>query len=135
MAARPHGSNATSREWPVGPNEPYWQTNACFSPTPSRWDIQFQPEGPSFGSHDGNPLYSSSISSNSRGSRSWVRGNYLSNHPYSISMVLGHTSVVHLRSLQPSSGLLQQFKKSEWKSMKIHQGEVIQMTILLFCRL
>ncbi|PSS13516.1 Histone-lysine N-methyltransferase [Actinidia chinensis var. chinensis] len=85
VAARPHGSNATSREWPVGPNEPYWQTNTSFSPPPSRWDVQFQPEGPSFGSHDGISLYGSSISSNSRGSRSWVRGNHLSNHQYSIS--------------------------------------------------
>ncbi|XP_057485818.1 uncharacterized protein LOC130772087 isoform X3 [Actinidia eriantha] len=42
-------------------------------------------------------------------------------------MVLGHTSVVHLRSLQPGSGLLQQFKKSEWMSMKIHQGEDLQV--------
>lgn len=89
MAARPHGSNATSREWSVGPNEPYWRTNTSFSPPPSRWDFRFQPEGVSFGSHDGIQFYGSSASSTSRGSRSWVRGNHLSNHQYSTSDGVG----------------------------------------------
>lgn len=88
MAARPHGSNAASREWSLGPNEPYWRTNTSFSPPPSRWDFQFQPEGLSFGSHDGNQLYNSSTSSNSRESRSWMRGNHISNQ-YSISDTVG----------------------------------------------
>ncbi|CAL5338486.1 unnamed protein product [Camellia sinensis] len=89
VAARPHGSNAASREWSMGPNEPYWRTNTSFSPPPSRWDFRVQPEGLSFGSHDGIQLYGSSTSSNSRGSRSWVRGNHVSNHQYSTSDGVG----------------------------------------------
>lgn len=89
VAARPHGSNAASRDWSVGPHEPYWRTNTSFSPPPSRWDLQFQPEGVSFGSHDGIQLYGSSASSNSRGSRSWVRGNNLMNHQFLVSDGIG----------------------------------------------
>ncbi|XP_059650362.1 uncharacterized protein LOC132296150, partial [Cornus florida] len=83
VAARPHGSNAASREWSMGPPEPYWRTNTSFSPPPSRWDFRFQSEGLSFGSHDGVQLYGSSTSSNSRESRSWARGTHLPNHQYS----------------------------------------------------
>ncbi|PSS28750.1 RING finger protein [Actinidia chinensis var. chinensis] len=89
VAARPHGSSAPSGEWSIGPNDPYWRNNTSFSPPPSRWDFRFQPEGLSFGSHDGIQLYGSSASSNSRGSRSWVRGNRLSNHQHSISDGVG----------------------------------------------
>lgn len=89
MAARPHGSNAASRDWSVGPHEPYWRTNTSFSPPPSRWDLQFQPEAVSFGSHDGIQLYGSSASSNSRESRSWVRGNNLTNHQFLVSDGIG----------------------------------------------
>lgn len=81
MAARPHGSNATSREWSVGPHEPYWRTNSSYSPPPSRWDFRFQSEALSFGSHDGVQLFGSSASSNSRESRSWLRAN----HQYMVS--------------------------------------------------
>lgn len=73
----------------MGPNEPYWRTNTSFSPPPSRWDFRVQPEGLSFGSHDGIQLYGSSTSSNSRGSRSWVRGNHVSNNQYSTSDGVG----------------------------------------------
>ncbi|KAA8532965.1 hypothetical protein F0562_032918 [Nyssa sinensis] len=73
----------------MGPHEPYWQTNTSFSPPPSRWDFRFQSEGLSFGSHDGIQLYGSSTSSNSRESRSWVRGNHLPNHQYSTSDGVG----------------------------------------------
>ncbi|XAR65208.1 hypothetical protein NMG60_11009234 [Bertholletia excelsa] len=73
----------------MGPNEPYWRTNTSFSPPPSRWDFRFQPEGLSFGSHDGIQLYGSSTSSNSRGSRSWLRGSHLSNHQNSTSDGVG----------------------------------------------
>ncbi|EPS70301.1 hypothetical protein M569_04462, partial [Genlisea aurea] len=80
VASRPHGSNATSRDWSVGPHEPYWRSNTSFSPPPSRWDFQFHPDALSLGSHDGNQVYRSSLSSNSRGSRSWLRGNHLNNN-------------------------------------------------------
>ena len=84
VAARPHGSNAASRDWSLGPHEPFWHTNTSFSPPPSRWDIQFQSDGLPHGWHDGVQLYGSSTSSNSKESRSWIRGN---NHLYA------HTSV------------------------------------------
>ncbi|KAH6798084.1 hypothetical protein C2S52_022638 [Perilla frutescens var. hirtella] len=89
VAARPHGSNTTSRDWSVGPHEPYWRTNTSFSPPPSRWDFPFQPEALSFGSHDGIQLYGSSASSNSRESRSWARGNNLTNHQFLVSDGVG----------------------------------------------
>ncbi|KAL2542953.1 RING/U-box superfamily protein [Abeliophyllum distichum] len=85
----PHGSNATSREWSVGPHEPYWRTNTSFSPPPPRWDFRFQSEALSFGSHDGIQLYGSSASSNSRESGNWVRGNHLANHQYLASDGIG----------------------------------------------
>ena len=66
----------------MGPHEPYWRTNTSFSPPPSRWDFQFQSEGQQYGSHDGNQLYGSSTSLNSKESRSWLRGNQLYNHQY-----------------------------------------------------
>ncbi|XP_007046059.2 PREDICTED: uncharacterized protein LOC18610377 isoform X2 [Theobroma cacao] len=55
----------------MGPHEPYWRTNTSFSPPPSRWDFHFQPEGLSYGSHDGIQLYGSATSSNSKESRGW----------------------------------------------------------------
>lgn len=73
----------------MGPHEPYWRTNSSFSPAPSRWDFRFQPETLSFGSNDGVQLYGSSASSNSRDSRSWMRGNQLANHQYLISDGVG----------------------------------------------
>lgn len=85
MAARPHGSHTTTGDWSMGPHEPYWRTNTSFSPPPSRWDFQFQSDGLQYGSHDGIQPYGSSRSSNSKESRSWVRGNQLYNHHYSAS--------------------------------------------------
>ncbi|KAB1208106.1 hypothetical protein CJ030_MR7G013037 [Morella rubra] len=85
VAARPHGSNTASRDWSVGPHEPYWRTNTSFSPPPSRWDFRFQSERLPYGSHEGIQLYGSSTSSNSKESQSWVRGNYLYNNQYSAS--------------------------------------------------
>ncbi|KAE8729866.1 MADS-box protein ZMM17-like [Hibiscus syriacus] len=69
----------------MGPQELYWQTNTSFSPPPSRWDFHFQPDGLSYGSYDGNQLYESSTSPNSKESRGWVRRNLLYNHQYSAS--------------------------------------------------
>lgn len=85
MAARPHGSNATSGEWSTAPHEPYWQTNTSFSPPPSRWDFHIQSEGLSYGSYDGTQLYGSSTSSNRKESESWLRGNLLYNNRFSAS--------------------------------------------------
>ncbi|MED6180284.1 hypothetical protein PIB30_008780 [Stylosanthes scabra] len=84
-ATRPHGSNAASRDWSVGPHEPYWRTNTSYSPPPSRWDFRFQSEGLSYGLHDGIQLYGSSTSSNGKDSRGWVSGNHLYDLHYSAS--------------------------------------------------
>ncbi|XP_024991686.1 uncharacterized protein LOC112525694 isoform X1 [Cynara cardunculus var. scolymus] len=73
----------------MGPHEPYWRTNTSFSPPPPRWDIRYHSEGQSFGSQEGSQLYGSSTSSNSRESRSWLRGNYLPNHRHSASDGVG----------------------------------------------
>lgn len=85
VAARPRGSHAASGDWSVGPHEPYWRTNTSFSPPPSRLDIRLQYEGLPNGLRDSDQLYRSSTSSNSKGSRGWVRGNRLYNHHYSAS--------------------------------------------------
>ncbi|KAL6547090.1 hypothetical protein OROMI_022811 [Orobanche minor] len=90
VAARPHGSNTTSRDWSVGPHEPYWRTNTSFSPPLSRRDFPFPTESLSFDSHDGIHLYGSSASSNSRGSRSWMRGgNNSGNNQFLVSDGIG----------------------------------------------
>ncbi|OVA12190.1 zinc finger protein [Macleaya cordata] len=81
VAARPHGSNAASREWSMGPNEPYWRTNTSFSPPlSSRWDQSFQTEGIPNVSHGALQLYGSSLSSNSKESRTLMRGDHFRNH-------------------------------------------------------
>lgn len=86
MASRPHGSNAGSRDWSMGPNEPYWRTNSSFSPPPTRWDFRFQSEGMPYSVNDGIQLYgSSTTSSNGKESRGWVRGNHLYDLHYSAS--------------------------------------------------
>ncbi|PWA69983.1 zinc finger, RING/FYVE/PHD-type [Artemisia annua] len=90
IALKPHGSNAVSQDWSMGPHDPYWRTNTSFSPPPPRWDFRFQNEGQSFGSQEGSRLYGSSTSSNSRESRSWLRGNYVPNHRHSVSVSDGY---------------------------------------------
>lgn len=85
MAARPHGPDAASGEWSIGPQEPYWRTNTSYSPPPSRWDFRFQPESLSFGSNEESQLYGSSTSSNSRESRSWSRANHFALQHYPVS--------------------------------------------------
>ncbi|CAL9747909.1 unnamed protein product [Musa acuminata subsp. burmannicoides] len=88
VAARPHGSSTTSREWSVGRNEPFWLTNSSISPPLStRWDYRFHSEGLSFGSQGdgGVARYVSSRSSNSKSSRSWGRGDSPGNHQFSAS--------------------------------------------------
>ncbi|KDO82965.1 hypothetical protein CISIN_1g015228mg [Citrus sinensis] len=69
----------------MGPHEPYWQTNTSFSPPPSRWDFRFQSEGLPYGSNDGFHFYGSSTSSNSKESKSGVRGNLPYNNQNSAS--------------------------------------------------
>lgn len=83
VAARPHGSNATSSEWPMG-HEPYWRTNTSFSPPPPRWDYRFQSEGIQYSSADSIQLFGST-SSDSKESRTWMRGGYRPPHQYSTS--------------------------------------------------
>ncbi|XP_071716665.1 uncharacterized protein [Rutidosis leptorrhynchoides] len=66
----------------MGPHEPYWRTNTSFSPPPPRWDMRYNSESQSFGSQEGSQLYGSTSSSNSR-------GNFISNHRYSVSDGVG----------------------------------------------
>uniref|UniRef100_A0A1D1ZGB7 RING finger protein 32 n=1 Tax=Anthurium amnicola TaxID=1678845 RepID=A0A1D1ZGB7_9ARAE len=75
-----------SRDWSTGHNEPLWQTNTSFSPPLSRrWDERFHTEGPSYESQGDVGITLSSLSSNSKGSRSWMRGEQLAHHNYSSS--------------------------------------------------
>jgi len=86
VAARPHGSTAVSREWSVGPNDPFWRTNTSFSPSLSRrWDYQLPSEELVYESNDEGvvALDDSSLSSNSKESRSWINGEQLRDHRYS----------------------------------------------------
>ncbi|XP_072990616.1 uncharacterized protein [Typha latifolia] len=72
----------------MGRNDPFWRTNTSFSPPLSRrWDYRFHSEGLSYGSQgDGGVAnYGSSLSSNSKGSRSWERGDHPPNNTYSAS--------------------------------------------------
>lgn len=84
VAARPHGSNAASRDWSIGTHEPYWRTNTSFSPPSSRWDLKLPSEELPYDSHDGNLLDGSSMSSNTKEHR-WIRRNHLYNRQYSAS--------------------------------------------------
>ncbi|KAL2904009.1 Inactive histone-lysine N-methyltransferase 2E [Bienertia sinuspersici] len=68
----------------MGSHEPYWRTNTSFSPPPSRWDYGFQSEGMQYGSSESIQLFGST-SSNSKESRSWIRGGYHPSHQYSAS--------------------------------------------------
>lgn len=88
MAARPHGSSAGSREWSMGPNEPFWRTNTSFSPPLSRrWDYQTVSEGLDYESSDDDvvALDESSLSSNSKENRSWVDSEHVPDHGFSAS--------------------------------------------------
>ncbi|XP_077230803.1 uncharacterized protein LOC143863906 [Tasmannia lanceolata] len=69
----------------MDPTEPHWRTNSSFSPPPSRrWDCRYQSDGLSRGSH-GAPLFGSSLSSNSKGSRSRVSSEQYPNHQHTVS--------------------------------------------------
>ncbi|KAG4176353.1 hypothetical protein ERO13_A11G239600v2 [Gossypium hirsutum] len=66
-------------------NEPHWRTNTSFSPPPLRiWDCRLHSDGLSHGSHAAG-LHGSSLSSNSRGSRSKVGSEGYINHHHSVS--------------------------------------------------
>lgn len=69
----------------MGPHEPYWRINTSFSPPPERWDYHYQNEGLRYGSNDSLQLFESSTSSNSKESRSWMRGSYQHGHQYPAS--------------------------------------------------
>lgn len=85
MAARPHGSNAASGDWSVGPHEPYWRTNSSYSPPQSRWDFRFQYEALPNALHGGDQLYGSSGPSNGKEGGGRVRSNHLQGHGCSVS--------------------------------------------------
>jgi hypothetical protein len=82
VAARPHGTSSTSREWPLTPTDPFWRTNASFSLTPSdqfylyhslpSHGYQSSIGGISLNSASSNSLNGSN---NSQGSESWERSN------------------------------------------------------------
>ncbi|MBA0687173.1 hypothetical protein Goari_014728 [Gossypium aridum] len=66
-------------------NEPHWRTNTSFSPPPLRiWDCRLHSDGLSHGLHAAG-LHGSSLSSNSRGSRSKVGSEGYINHHHSVS--------------------------------------------------
>ncbi|KAJ4767571.1 RING/U-box superfamily protein [Rhynchospora pubera] len=75
VAARPHGTSSTSREWPLTPTDPFWRTNASFSLAPSDQFYRHH-SFPSHGSRssiDGISLDSLDSSESSQGSISWER--------------------------------------------------------------
>ncbi|XVF42475.1 hypothetical protein PTKIN_Ptkin01aG0366000 [Pterospermum kingtungense] len=66
-------------------DEPHWRTNSSFSPPPLRiWDCRIHSDGLSHGSN-GAGLHGSSLSSNSKGSRSRVGSEGYINHHHSVS--------------------------------------------------
>ncbi|XVF06523.1 hypothetical protein REPUB_Repub06bG0055900 [Reevesia pubescens] len=66
-------------------DEPHWRTNSSFSPPPLRiWDCRLHSDGLPHGSQ-GADLHGSSLSSNSRGSRSRVGSEGYINHHHSVS--------------------------------------------------
>lgn len=87
VAAGPHGakSNQASRDYSMDPSEPHWRMNSSFSPPLSRrWDCRYQSDGLPNRIHDA-PLYGSSISSHSKGSRSGFGSDQYQNHHHSAS--------------------------------------------------
>lgn len=85
MAAGPHGakSPAAGRDSSDNHAEPHWRTNSSFSPPPLRmWDCRLQADGLPHGSYG---VHGSSLSSHSRGSRSWVGSERYTNHHHSVS--------------------------------------------------
>lgn len=74
VAARPHGSTQSADGWSTGPNEPHWHINGGFAPPlPSTHeDSRSQFELLTTSSRTF-PRHRRSLSSSSRGSRSWRR--------------------------------------------------------------
>ncbi|OAY73024.1 uncharacterized protein LOC109723952 isoform X2 [Ananas comosus] len=69
----------------MDPSEPHWRMNSSFSPPLSRrWDCRYQSDGLPNRIHDA-PLYGSSISSHSKGSRSGFGSDQYQNHHHSAS--------------------------------------------------
>ncbi|XP_008793342.1 uncharacterized protein LOC103709662 [Phoenix dactylifera] len=69
----------------MDPSEPHWRMSSSFSPPLSRrWDCRFQSDGLSHRVHEG-PIYGSSLSSHSKGSRSGVSSDRYLNHYHSVS--------------------------------------------------
>lgn len=69
----------------MDPSEPRWRVNSSFSPPLSRrWDCRDQPDGLSQ-EIPAAPLYGSSLSSHSKGSRSVMSSDQYANHHHSVS--------------------------------------------------
>lgn len=77
VAASPNEPKTAGGIWSVVQNEPYWQTNASFSPPPSRWDFSLPSENLPCDFRDGNLLHRSSTSARCKESR-LMKGNGLS---------------------------------------------------------
>ncbi|KAG0497023.1 hypothetical protein HPP92_001714 [Vanilla planifolia] len=73
------------REFSMDPSEPHWRVNSSFSPPSSRrWDCRYPSDGLSLET-SGVPLYGSSQSSHSKGSRSGMSSDLFANHQHSVS--------------------------------------------------
>lgn len=87
VAAGPHEakSNSVGREFSMDPGEPRWRVNSSFSPPLSRrWDCRDRSDGLSQETPAA-PLYGSSLSSHSKGSRSVMSSDQYANHHHSVS--------------------------------------------------
>ena len=121
MAARPHEAKSPigGRDSSNNHGEPHWRTNSSFSPPPLRmWDCRLQSDGLPQGSHG---FHGSSLSSNSRGSRSWVGSERLTNHHHSVSDGV----------LSYSDSLPDNVQEPRWTSpvQKFNLGEVSASTV------
>lgn len=93
----------------MGHGEPFWRSNTSFSPPISRrWDQRFQTELLSNESVGDVGIALSSLSSNSKGSRTWVRGEQLPRHNYSssdgaMSYLSDPYDIFHSQQLPPPS--------------------------------
>ncbi|XP_065854674.1 uncharacterized protein, partial [Euphorbia lathyris] len=122
VAAGPHGENspAVGRDSSNNCREPHWRINSSFSPPPPprRWDCRSHSDAVAHGSHG---VHGSSLSSNSRGSRSWVGSERLTNHHHSVSDGV----------LSYSDSLPDNVQEPRWMSpaQKFNSGDVAASTV------
>ncbi|MQL97930.1 hypothetical protein Taro_030628 [Colocasia esculenta] len=133
VAARPHGSSPGSREWSMGHDEPFWQTNTSFSPPLSRrWEQRLQTGGLSYGSLGDGGITLSSLSSNSKESRAWIRGEQLPHHTYStsdgaMSYLSSPSDIFQAQQLLPP--VVQGVHIDEYVSATMREKRIIQKSI------